>query len=308
MLTVFSRIFVYLFIIYFAYRCRQRGLFEKKDSYKIGRIIINLTLPASLIASSSSLQLADGFFWLFSLSLAANIVMLSIGSWMGGKKRTPFKAASMLTLSTYNIGNFILPFVQAILGNAGMIWLYMFDSANAIIGLGVNPALARTASGMDQKAGLREFFSALFHSVPFLTYLFLFSMLLLHLQLPAWITDSISLIGNANGFLSMFFIGLILDFDLDRQQIRDIIRWSAVRLAGNFVFILIAWLLLPVPFLAKLVATLCLCAPVASASPVFAESCGYDGTLVSMVASVTMAISVVVLTCLLLGCSAFGLI
>lgn len=300
MAGILEKITSYLFIILIGYVLRRKGMFKKEDARKLGVIIVNITLPAALIRNAGSIVIGPALPILAGFAILASIVTLLAGFLMGKRKRCPKTSALMLTTSTYNIGAFLLPFVEALFPGTGVMYLCMFDSGNAIMGLGISYALAKAASSPDRKLTLGNIFNTLLHSVPFMTYLILFLLALLHVQLPDLVIRYANVIGNANAFLTMFMIGLLVDFSLPAEQMKEILKTTAVRYGINLALCLVVLILPGLNPLARLICTLCLMAPVASAAVVYSMECGYKGDLVGMVSTFSMIVSVAAITILIL--------
>ncbi|WP_323090220.1 AEC family transporter [Allobaculum sp. JKK-2023] len=293
MSSVLIKICGYLVIIALGYLLRELKLFRKEDAKLLGTLIISVTLPGALIRNSGAIVIGPEFPLLFTFGIIASIVTLAAGFLLAGRKREPRTSAFMLTVSTFNLGAFLLPFVELFFPGTGVGYLCMFDSANSVMGLGVSYALAKAASSPQEPLTLKSVFKTLVHSIPFMTYVFLFVLAACHLRLPDVVLEYAGTIGNANAFLTMFMIGLLIEFRLPKQEIKEIIqvcltRWIVVACLGICVFILP-----DVDPLLKTITILCLFAPVAAAAVPYSISCGYQGDLVGMVSTITMAFSVV---------------
>ena len=297
MSSVLIKIGGYLVIIALGYLLRQLKLFRKEDAKLLGTLIISVTLPGALIRNSTSIVIGREFPQLFLFGLLASIVTLAAGFLLAGRKREPRTSAFMLTVSTFNLGAFLLPFVELFFPGTGVGYLCMFDSANSVMGLGISYALAKAASSPKEPLTLNSIFKTLAHSVPFMTYVVLFALAAFQISLPPVVLEYAGVIGNANAFLTMFMIGLLIEFHLPKQEIKEIIqvcltRWAVVACLGLCVFFLPG-----VDPLVKIITILCLSAPVASAAVPYSINCGYQGDLVGMVSTITMVFSVL---CILL--------
>lgn len=298
MLATLSKISVYLVIIALGYTLKRIGIFKKEDATLIGKIVINVTLPAALLSNRPVFALNLTLIVLTGLAIITNTVMLYVGYRLHPKK-DPKTSAIMLSTSTYNLGTFLLPFLELVFPGSGILYMIDFDLGNAIMGLGVNYVAARYCSSPDETLSVKTVLKGLMRSTPLLTYIVLILLSLFSLNLPEYIYQVAGTIAGGNGFLSMLMVGLLVDFSLPKSDRQEIFKVTAVRVAGNALFALSCFLL-PVEPLARVVAALCLSGPVATASVVFARDCGYKGDLVGMVSALSILISLPVIISLIL--------
>lgn len=303
MLEIIGKISIYIVIILLGYLLKKSGRLSKKDARLLGVVIVNLTLPAALIRNADSIVIGPELPMLFFFGILANILGLFGGYLLNHRKREPKTAAMMLTVSSYNVGAVILPFVEMFYPGTGVAYLCMFDVGNAIMGLGISYSVSKAVSRPDSRLTFGSILKTLVSSVPFMTYLILFAMACFHLQVPGFIMETANSIGSANGFLAMLLIGVLLEFNLPRERLKEVLKVSGTRAAMNLMLMALIWFM---PFgtpLLKIIVLLCLAAPVASASVVYILDCGYKGDLVGMVStiSILVSLSLIILIILTLG-------
>ncbi len=292
MASILEKIGAYVFIIALGWFLRSRGMFSQADARRLGVLIVNVTLPAALIRNADAIIVGPELPLLAFIAVAASLITLYAGFLLAKKKRNPETSAIMLTTSTYNVGGFLLPFVEMFYPGTGVAYLCMFDIGNAVMGLGISYALAKAASDPDRKLTFPSMMKTLFSSVPFVTYLILFGFSLFSLHLPQIVIDFADVIGNANGFLSMFMIGILIDFSIPKAEFRQISIVSLARFSINLLLMTLVCLIPGAPVFMKLIAALCLASPVATASVVYSMECGYQGDLTGMVSSASILISI----------------
>lgn len=298
MLQTLSKISVYLIIIVLAFFLKSIGLVKKEDSAFLGKLIINVSLPAALLVSWNSVSFSGTTLVLSAVAILAN----SFGLFAGYKlspKRDPETSATMLCVSTYNLGTFLLPFIQLFFPGAGVAFMISFDFGNAIMGLGINYVTAKYFSSPDEKLSIKMVFKGLLRSTPLMTYIVLTILQVLHLQLPEYIYEVGSVIAGGNAFLSMFLVGLLVEFHLSREIMHKILTVTFTRIGLNALYIVCVWFL-PIDLLARVVTILCLSGPVATASVVFSQDCGYKGDLVGMVSTLSILIAIPVIVTILM--------
>ena len=77
--------------------------------------------------------------------------------------------------------------------------------------LGGTFTAASTVVSSDQKPTFYSIIKKLFSSIPFCTYIVLFFLSLFHISIPTQVLTITSIAGNANAFLAMLMIGILLE-------------------------------------------------------------------------------------------------
>ena len=105
--------------------------------------------------------------------------------------------------------------------------------------LGGTYSAASTVVANEEKQSFKTVAKKLFSSIPFCTYIILFFLSLFHIAIPTQILTVTSIAGNANAFLAMLMIGILLEIKLDLSQIRLIKKNTFKPLCSYFGVILI---------------------------------------------------------------------
>ena len=89
----------------------------------------------------------------------------------------------------------------------------------------------------------------------------------LHLRLPEPVLKLASVMGNANAFLAMLSIGILFELKLDRKNLREMVKFFALRYGT--ILVIMAGVILFIPFSPDIRQAICvlLAAPVASIAP-----------------------------------------
>ena len=110
-----------LLMILAGYGMKRLGLFHVEDAKLLSRIIVHLTLPAALVTGFRTFRFDVSYLALIAIALASNLLMLAVGLWRGRGKAAPVRALYGLNICSYNIGCFVLPFVQSFLPAEALI-------------------------------------------------------------------------------------------------------------------------------------------------------------------------------------------
>lgn len=298
MAAILSKAGCFVVIIILGFCLRRAGFFREEDFRLLSRIVLRITLPASIVYSFSGKEIEASMLLLCLLGFGFGIVYIAVGYVTAGKGNGQ-RAFSVLNLSGYNIGNFTMPFAQGFLGATGVITTSLFDTGNAFICLGMSYSVAAMIQ-RGEKVSFRKIGRDLLHSIPFVTYVLMATLTLLHIRLPQPMTELAGLIGNANAFLAMLMLGVGFRVSGDRNQIRTIVKLLSIRYALASAIAMGCYFLLPVGQEIRKTLVILAFSPIASAAPAYTGELGGDTGLSSAVNSLSIVISLICIVAILL--------
>lgn len=290
----------FIFIVILGYLLKKKGFFKKEDGAFLAKVVMNITLPAALIAGSEGMLIDYVALIIILVGFFSNIFIVFLAKFFNRRSSAYAKAISMINCSGYNIGNFAIPFASSFFPPVALIYMCMFDIGNAFMGLGGTYAIAKNEIDGKGKLDIKNLFKVLLRSVPFDVYLLLFIISLLKIQIPEGITSIASMIGGANGFLAMLMIGIILELNISKKQAKSIFEILFVRYLGNLIISLIVFFLIPIPLLAKQMIILILFAPLSTISAVYSREVEGENPIPALANSISIIIGIVIMTYLLL--------
>lgn len=297
--AIIENAFTFFIIIFMGYMCKKLNLLTSDDGRKIGKIIIKITLPCAILSTVSEIKIGTTMLICIFFPIFVHILTLFMGYVVAKGKIPSKKAAYSLNSSGYNVGNFAIPFAQYFYDGTAISYMSMFDVGNSFMGLGINYCVASMISLKKNKQGIKGILIKLFSSIPFDVYIVIIALSIFNLQLPQTIINITSRIGNANTFLSMFMVGLLLEFNVNKEEIIDVVKIVLIRVIISIVLLLFVWFLLPVPVIAKQMIMISLLSPTMTVTPLFSYYVGYKGSMPAIISSVTMLISIVSISLLL---------
>ena len=289
----------YIAIILFGMGLRRIGFFKAEDFSVLSKIVIKITLPASVLANTAGMEIAPALLALVGLGFGCAVIQLGVAWLINRKNAKEQRAFEMLNLSGYNIGVFAMPFVGGFLGSTGVLTCSLFDGGSAVITLG---GAFGIASAVKDGAGfdLKRIFKALGTSVPFLTYLAVNLMNILHIAVPGPVLSCAGIIGGANAFLAMLMIGVGFQLNLDREKLGRAIRLLVVRYVLAALMALVFYYLLPLDPEVRKTLVLLSFAPIPSSVPGFTAEMKSDVGLSCTINSLAIICSIVIMVTLLL--------
>ena len=299
MLNILARAACYIAIILMGYILRRKGFFGEETFGVLSKIVIKITLPAAIIASSAGKPIDASMLAISALGFGGGVLYM-IFAWLRHRKAdTETKAFAVLNTPGYNIGTFALPFTSSFLGPMGVITTSLFDMGNSFICLGGSFGVAR-AMKEGGKVNVGRILTAPLHSIPFLAHIMMVSLNLLGLNLPGPAVELAGIIGNANAFLAMLMIGVGFKLSGEKSQMGSIMKILSVRYALAAVLALCFYFLLPFALEVRQALVILAFSPIGSAVPVFTAELKSDVGLSAAINSIAIVISIVIIVALLL--------
>lgn len=293
----------YLLVIILGYLLKRAGFFGKRDHQIVSKIVVNITLPCAFVQGFYGFERDTSMFFLSLIGLLCAFLPVIYMYLTSAGKDTKLRAYRMVNISGYNIGCFSLPLVEVFFGGSGVVTSCMFDAGNAVMmtsgAYAVTSTLLKTGG---KKETIGDILLKFFKSIPFDTYVVLFTLMALNIPIPDAVFTLTKPAGQANGFLSMLMIGLMFEPAGDRALLRETARQMVCRYVFAALSAAACYFLLTPYSLAirQTLAVLCF-APVGSLAPINTERCGGDVALASFTNSVSIAISLVCMMALSLA-------
>lgn len=286
-----SQVALFLFLIALANVLKRIGLFTEKEGATLSKITLNITLPAAIVASFNTFRLDYSLLVLILYGIITNILMMLLSYLAMRKESNGQKAYAILCGSTYNVGNFSFPFVQALFGAPGLVAASLFDLGNALMTTGFTYSLASTTAG-GHRPNTKDLVIKLFTSVPFITYLVMISLTFASLTLPRFLQDWMQAIGKANPIIAMLMIGFMLDIRFQKGWIKKSAVLLIIRYALAAVFAYFFLNHTPFNKVIRVTLALAVFSPISNSSVAFTEKISDQGKLASFTSSLSVILSV----------------
>ena len=299
MLDILARAGCYIAIIVLGNVLRRKGFFKEEAFGVLAKIVVNITLPASIIASGAGRPMEASMLLLSVLGMGGGVLYILAAMVLNRRGGKDQQAFSVVNTAGYNIGTFAMPFAAGFLGPVGVQATSIFDVGNAFIVFGGSYGVARAAKE-GGKMDVVRILKAPFRSVPFLTYLTMVVLNLNGWNLPKPVMELAGIIGNANAFLAMLMIGVGFKLSGDRSQLGRILKILIVRFGLAAVLAVCFWLWLPFDAVVRKTLVILAFSPMASVSPVWTAELKGDVGLSSAVTSISIVTSIVIMVTLLM--------
>ena len=300
MVTILLKALTFIVVFALAYMLKKAGLFGKKDYNVLKKVMINVTLPCSVISAFGDFN--NNLLLVCLLGLLCNICLVFAGYLVSRKKDNPIKALYMICTADYNIGAFATPFAQQFFGPLGVMTTAMFDMGNALMCNGgsymLTSSMIEVSDG--EKVTIKQMLKKLFTSVPFCTYVLVFVLGILQLKIPKEVTVFIKPAANAHSFVSMFMIGLMLEIDIEKSVLKDVINVLTLRYVMAGIFACIFLFVLPFQPEMKNALAVVAFAPISIIGSTFTEKAGGSAIQSSLAVSISIICSVFIMTAMVI--------
>ncbi len=299
MIQVILKALSFIFIMFLGYSLKKTHVLREEDHRVVSTIYINVALPCAIIMSFQNFTLDASLFFFLLLPFLSNLLMIFV-AWFTGKKHGNETIAYQITnFPNYNIGSFTLPFLQSFMSPTAVVAACLYDTPNAFFTLGGSYTLACRFMPGSPKFTFLGFFKRIMSSVTIKVYTVLLILTFLNIRLPQFVFTLIQPAASANAFLSMFMLGLYLDFNFDKETIKKVALAISSRIAVGGLLSLLVWFFLPLPTELKQTCALCLLAPFGSMNPVYTEKLGSDYKTSALTNSMAIVTSMIIFSTLL---------
>jgi len=288
-----------LLIIALGYFIKRFNIVKAEDSGVISSIILNITLPALVVKTFSTVEVdfALGILPLINIAYGAMMVFVALLAFRNEKRQT--RGVMSMVLPGMNIGIFMYPLAEFIWGQKAVKYFAMFDMGNAIILFGACYSLAAIFSTDEtdekNKIDVKYITKKLTHSVPLIVYMLTLAVNLAGLKFPAVIIDVASILSRANMPLSFLLLGVVMDFSLDKSQWKMVIKVLSIRYGIGLITGILLYLLLPYGELFGYTMLLGFVLPIGMAVIPYSIMFKYNQSLVGTMVNLTNIISFILI-------------
>ena len=296
MTTILLNALSIMLVLFLALLLKKIRILHQKDGALTSKMVVYLTLPATILIGVNHTKLSNIFFILMFMGLFFNLLLVFLGKFIGRKATVEERGLYMFDLSGYNIGNFSIPFVSSFFP-AAIPFLAMFDMGNSLIVTGTNQSIVELSSGR-KKHGfiLQEIFGVLFRNPPFVVYIFMFILAIFGLSFPDEWLIPIRPLANANTLLSIFTIGLFMEFRLPKGKLKLVLKILTWRYLLAFILASLVYFFLPFPAIIKEILLLIFFCPMSFLHMIQAIELGNDKALAGLTISLSMFISLILMS------------
>lgn len=295
MKEIFVQASGFCFIIFLGYFMKRMGLLGKAEGAVLSVIIVNITLPATVIVTLATVKVSTILLFLMAMGILLNTMTILLSYLTSKKNNLVERKFQMYAMSGYNIGNFSLPFVQGFFPIA-IPFLLMFDIGNSVMLTGGSTLLIDKLVDQEEETTIKKIMTTLFKSIPFTVYMIMLALRVVQVDLPESLVTILDIIAKANGFLSMFMIGLYFEVRLPRRALHLVAKTLFFRYIFGGIAACIFAFLIPLDPLVKTVLVLLCVAPMPTFSVINSVKAGMSEEVVGFTSSLSILISLILMT------------
>lgn len=262
--------FTVLFIICCAYFFKRLKLLNIETAKRMAYIVMYFTLPCAILTSANGIEFDVSLLGVMAISAAANLILLTIAFLTC--RNHEHRLFNMINTTCFNIGNFIIPFMQHTMSPKMFLALCMFDVVNALFTFGGAYSIALyfnrkyfTAERITLKSILKE----MSKSLPFYTYSLMICLSACGITLPEGILYPFKTIAGGNTLLCMMIIGIALSFNITLAQLKHVLSAWLIRYISCGILVALVWFFAPLDTEIRIIVMIILMAPMASVAPIF---------------------------------------
>ena len=301
MLDVILRASFFFGMIVLAYILKKIGVVRKSDAEALGRIIMNITLPAAILTSFRTYVFDISIMLITLIGFLSTIFMSALGYLISMKKSREERIFYMLNLPAYNIGNFTLPFVSGFLGAVGTVATCLFDMGNALMCVGGNLVVTELAvDGRKKGRSIPLSLLSVFTKPSVAVYTLMTILAVIGVKLPDIVFDFAASISPANGIIAMFMIGIMFEFTFSKENLKEVVIVNVLRLALAALIAYFFYSLTDFSYEVRKAAAITAFAPISSAAGAFCQDLKGNHELEGFASTLSIMLSLIIIPILLM--------
>ena len=301
MLDVILRASFFFGMIVLAYILKKVGVVRKSDAEALGRIIMNITLPAAILTSFRTYVFDISIMLITLVGFLSTIFMSALGYLISMKKSREERIFYMLNLPAYNIGNFTLPFVSGFLGAVGTVATCLFDMGNALMCVGGNLVVTELAvDGRKKGRSIPLSLLSVFTKPSVAVYTLMTILAVIGVKLPDIVFDFAASISPANGIIAMFMIGIMFEFTFSKENLKEVVIVNVLRLAFAALIAYLFSFLTDFSYEVRKAAAITAFAPISSAAGAFCQDLKGNQELEGFASTLSIMLSLIIIPILLM--------
>lgn len=282
-------------IIIIGYLIKKFYIISEKDGDVLTKIILNVTLPALVITSTSTLKfdLSLGLMPLFAISYG--LLIAAFGIFLFKKQSGSTRGMLSMLLPGFSVGLFAYPFVETIMGNKALTYAAMFDIGNSMTVFIIAYALACHFTSGDSSFDFKSILKQLMKSIPLIVYILTLIMSIAGLHFPGIILNISQTVSKANMPLAFLVMGIYLNFKMEASHWRNVLKVLATRYSIGLAVSLLLYFTLPIDAISREIILICLVLPPPITMLAFAVKFDFDKRFIGMLINIANIISYLLL-------------
>lgn len=282
-------------IIILGFTIKRLGWLGEQEGDGISRLIFNVTLPSLIIYSFHDLTIEPSLFLLVLSGVLYGFLLMGFGYLFFGRKLGKTKGMLLMMMPGLNIGLFAYPLVEGLFGSKGIQYFGMLDVGNALITFGVCYIIGIFYGGQNQQFDTVSILKKLTRSVPLMTYMIIFLLAVMNVNLPGLVIDTAEVVSRANMPLSLLVLGMFIHIQMAHSERRELVQFLFARFGVGLIVGLSCYFFLPVSEMVKLTLLIGAILPLPLSHLPYAVEFDYSRRFVGTTSSFSLVISFVLI-------------
>lgn len=264
----------------------------------LSKIVFNITVPCAIFYAFVTSEFNPSLILIVAVGFVCCFIPWFVAMLITWREDRDSKVFMMCNISGYNIGNFVLPFAMTLFPPHTIVAICLFDAGNSLmINGGVYPfTSALVEKGTSLFGRILLALKRLIKSIPFDLYALLVILAIANVSIPQQIVTFIEPIAQANSFLAMLLLGLMVNFSIDQSKIGQLVRIIVCRFIIAGILCVAVFMLLPFDYETRLVVAAMLWAPAAGLGPVFTMWLKGDEGLAGLANVITVVAGIIAMS------------
>lgn len=261
--------FSVLLIICLAYFFKRIKLLNIDVARSLASVVMYITLPCAILTSANGIDFDVSLLGVMLISALANFILLTIAFFSSRDPKQ--RVFNMINVTCFNIGNFIVPFMQSTMSPKAFLALCMFDVVNALFCFGGSYSIALYFNRKyfpENQINLKSIFKEMSKSLPFYVYVLVITLSACSITIPEGLLTPFKTIAGANTLLCFMIIGIALNFNITKEQLKFIFQAWALRYIVCAVLAALVWIFVPLEPEIRIIVMIILMAPMSSIAPI----------------------------------------
>lgn len=293
--NVNSQFLLSTLIIALGYIIKKFNIISEKEGEVLAKLVLNITLPALVISTFSSLKFDVSLSFLPIICIVYGLIMAILAVLFFWKETGNNRGLLSMLVPGFNIGLFAFPFVQAILGEKALKYVAMFDMGNSFLVFGICYILAFYFSSEETNFNIKIITNKLLKSIPLVVYITTLIINIAGFHYPDFILSTSQIVSKANMPLALLILGIYLNFKVEGGNWRKITKVLAIRYITGLAVGIFLYFTLPFEALFRVIIVICLILPPPLMMIPYAVKFRYDCRFVGVLLNISNIISYILL-------------
>jgi predicted permease len=293
--SVNSQFIITTSIVLIGYLIKRFNIINERDGEILTKLVLNVTLPALVISSASSLEFNPSLGLMPLIAVLYGLFMALLSLFLFKKQSGMSKGILSMLLPGFSVGLFAFPFVEGIWGKKALNYTAMFDMGNSLVTFVIIYFIAFYFSSENSRFDFRSITKKIFSSIPLIVYMLTLISSITGLRFPSIIVDISHAVGKANMPISMLALGIFLNFKMDSSNWRNIIKVLAARYLIGLTLGILQFHTLPLDLIIRKIILICLILPPPMSTLAFTVHFKYDKRFAGMTINVANIVSYVLM-------------